>query len=415
MEIRNWLWAGFLLAAAPAWIGSIWCYFAGMHGRIKNLLFAWVSGFMTVMAVSQLMLVPLVLRRYSFAVYRNAATVVYLTLMVMALILNWKRLRAEKLCRTQKIIVATAGRKIAETDVSEKSDLAAGMETAGIEAAETDVPEKSGAAADMEMAVTEKKESWNIWQVLYLIGALGLILLQAVVAGIFQHIDDDDSRFVVEQVMAVEHGAMYTENPVTGKPSYWDMGEVRKDMISPWAMLVAYWCKLSKIAPAVMSHKYMPFYLILLTYAVYALLGMHFWKKDREKVSIFLIFVSALNIYGYFSTHTTSAILLLRIWQGKALAGAMLLPAVFYIMFEIMSGKGKKMWYFLGAVAATAAALASGSGITITPVVIGICGLAELIHTRKIKKGILIWCTAIPSVIYLLCYLFFWQLLKVYF
>lgn len=366
MEIRNWLMAGFLLVAAPAWIGSIWCHFAGMHGRVKNLLFAWVSGFMTVMAVSQIILVPLVLRRYTFAVYRNIATVVYLALMIAAFILNWKQL-------------------------------------------------KPGFLAGRETTVNEKKEPWNIWQVLYLIGALGLILLQAAVAGVFQHIDDDDSRFVVEQVMAVEHGGMYTENPVTGKVSYWDMGEVRKDMVSPWAMLVAYWCKLSKIAPAVMSHKYMPFYLILLTYAVYALLGMHFWKKDREKVSIFLIFVSALNIYGYFSTHTTSAILLLRIWQGKALVGAMLIPTVFYIMFEIMSGREKKMWYFLGAVTATAAALASGSGITITPVAVGICGLAELIHTRKIKQGICIWCTAIPSVIYLLCYLFFWQLLKVYF
>ena len=120
------------------------------------------------------------------------------------------------------------------------------------------------AAEEMtKTAAAVKKESWNIWQVLYLIGALGLILIQAAVAGVFQHIDDDDSRFVVEQVMAVEHGAMYTENPVTGKVSYWDMGEVRKDMVSPWAMLVAYWCKLSGIAPAVMSHKYMPFYLIL--------------------------------------------------------------------------------------------------------------------------------------------------------
>lgn len=357
MEIRNWLVAGLLLVAVPAWIGSIWCHFAGIQGRVKKLLFAWVSGFLTVMAVSQLILVPLVLRRQSFVTYRAVVTVVYLVLMVVAAGVNWKSVKK--------------------------------------------------AAA--------KTEPWNIWQVLYLIGALGLILIQATVAGVFQHIDDDDSRFVVEQVMAVEHGAMYTENPVTGQLSYWDMGEVRKDMVSPWAMLVAYWSDLSGIAPAVMSHKYLPFYLILLTYAVYALLGLHFWKRDREKVSMFLIFVSALNIFGYFSTHTTSAILLLRIWQGKALVGAMLIPAIFYIMFEIMSGSGRKMWYFLGAVAAAAAALASGSGITIAPVVIGICGLAELIHTRKIKKGILIWSTAIPSVIYLLCYLFFWQLLKVYF
>ena len=282
MEIRNWLMAGLLLVVVPSWIGSIWCCFAGMQGRVKNLLFAWVSGFLTVMAVSQVILVPMVLRRCTFAAYRKTATVVYLALMIVAFAVCWKRLKKAKSCRMQESVAAEEMTKT---------------------------------------AAAVKKESWNIWQVLYLIGALGLILIQAAVAGVFQHIDDDDSRFVVEQVMAVEHGAMYTENPVTGKVSYWDMGEVRKDMVSPWAMLVAYWCKLSGIAPAVMSHKYMPFYLILLTYAVYALLGMHFWKRDREKVSIFLIFVSALNIFGYFSTHTTSAVLLLRIWQGKALVG----------------------------------------------------------------------------------------------
>lgn len=367
MEIKNWLVVCLLVVIIPTWIGSIWCHFAEMTGRVKNLLFAWVSGFLTVMAVSQLILVPMVLRRHGFTEYLNAATVLYGILIVWAAYLNRKRLSGRITC----------GRQQDRTETG--------------------------------------RESRNVWQTLFLTGALGLILIQACAVGFFQHIDDDDSRFVVEQVLAVEHGAMYTENPVTGKISYWDMGEVRKDMISPWAMLVAYWCKLSGIAPAIMSHKYLPFFLILLCYAVYALIGMHLFKDDREKVSIFLIFSSALNIYGYFSTHTTSAVMLLRIWQGKALVGAMLVPAMFYIMFELMNQNRKKVWYFMAAVAATAAALASGSGITIIPVVIGICGLAELIHTRKIKNCILIWCTAVPSVVYLLCYLFFWQLLKVYF
>ena len=391
MEIRNWLLAGLLLLAAPAWIGSIWCYFAGIQGKVKNLLFSWVSGFLTVMAVSQVILVPLVLRRYECAVYVKMITLVYIVLMLVALLLNIMRFRREKAggCKWKQMI----GKRKEEA-----------AETQDVKAEET-VPEK----------IAAEKEPWNTWQILYLIGALGLILLQATVVGVLWHMDEDDSRFVVEQVMAVEHGTMYKENPITGSLTYWDMGEVRKDMISPWAMLVAYWCKLSDIAPAIMSHKYMPFYLILLSYAVYALLGMHFFQRDREKVNIFLIFVSALNIFGYFSTHTTSAVMLLRIWQGKALVGATLLPVVFYIMFEIMNGSGKKMWYILGAVAASAAALASGSGITITPVVIGMCGIAEIIHTKKVKKGLLILCTAIPSVIYLLCYLFFWQLVKVYY
>lgn len=367
MEIKNWLVVCLLVVIIPMWIGSIWCYFAGMTGRVKNLLFSWVSGFLTVMAVSQIILVPMVLRRVGFMEYRYTVTVLYIALMVLAVYINRKYLRD----------IIKRGRDKSAAEVS--------------------------------------GERWNTWQILFLTGALGLILLQAGISGFFQHIDDDDSRFVVEQVLAVEHGAMYTQNPVTSEISYWDMGEVRKDMISPWAMLVAYWCKLSGIAPAIMSHKYLPFFLILLCYAVYALLGMHLFKDDREKVSMFLIFASALNIYGYFSTHTTSAVMLLRIWQGKALVGALLVPAMFYIMFEIMNQNEQKVWYFMAAVTAAAAALASGSGITVIPVVIGICGLAELIHTGKIKNCVLIWCTAFPSVVYLLCYLFFWQLLKVYF
>lgn len=359
MEIKNWLAVCCLTVLLPMWIGSIWSYFAKMTGWVKNVLFSWVSGFLTVMAVSQLILVPLILRRFRFSHYCWLATAVYAGLILLALVLNRKRWKEKK-----------------------------------------EIPHS---------------EKWTVWQGLFIFGAVALIFLQAYIASAYQHIDDDDSRFVVEQVMAVEHGVMYTENPVTGKISYWDMGEVRKDMISPWTMLVAYWCKLGGIAPAVMSHKYLPLFLIPLCYAVYALIAMNLFRDDREKTGIFLILSSALHIFGYFSTHTVSAVLLLRIWQGKALVGAMLLPATCYIMFEIMSHGRKQMWYLLAAVCAAAAALASGSGITTVPLLIGVFGIAELIHGRNWKTMVLMWCTAIPSVVYLLCYLFFWQLLKVYF
>lgn len=359
MEIRNWLLTGCLLVLLPIWIGGIWSYFANLQGKLKNLLFSWVSGFLTIMAVSQLILVPLVLRRYGFEYYVRIAIVAYLILLVAAT------------CFWRKIWKNAKQTKIA-------------------------------------------MQPFNCWQTLFLLGAVGLIFLQAFVAGMFQHVDDDDSRFVVEQVLAVEYNDMYKQNPVTGAMTYWDMGEVRKDMVSPWAMQVAFWCKLSQIAPAVMSHKYLPFFLILLTYAVYTLIGMHLFANDREKTSIFLIFASALNLFGYFSTHTTQAVMLLRIWQGKALVGAMLLPAMCYLMMELMNSR-KKVWYFLAAVCSMAAALASGSGITVMPLLVGAFGMAQLVHTRKIKKPILMWCTAIPSVVYLLCYLFFWQVVKIYY
>lgn len=365
MVIKNWVLLSLLLIIAPMIIGTLWTHIIPMDGKVKYVLFCWLTGFLTVMAVSQIILVPLVLRRFTFAHYCNLVVAIYGLLLLVAIVFLYRR----------------RGEIVHQWKTKEAGDA---------------VP-------------------WNVWQILFLLGAVGLIFAQAFVTGYFQHIDDDDSRFVVEQVMAVEKGAMYTENPVTGKISYWDMGEVRKDMVSPWAMLVAFWCKLSGIAPAVLSHKYLPFFLTLLCYGVYALIGMQLLKKDREKVCTFLIFASALNIFGYFSTHTTQAVFLLRLWQGKALVGALMVPAMFYIIYECMNATKKKMWYFLGATGATAACLASGSGITIIPVVIGISGLAELIHSRKIKNAIGMWAMAVPSVVYLACYLFFWQLLKVYF
>ncbi|MDD6056945.1 MAG: DUF6077 domain-containing protein [Clostridiales bacterium] len=366
MEIRNGLVLCLWLVILPSFIGSIWCHFATMTGNIKKLLFCWVSGFLTVMAASQLILVPLTLRRYSFTSYRMWAAAVYLLLIILAAFLLWRRRRV--------------GRSLFERGTAEG-----------------------------------QVQKWNVWQILFFCGAVLLIVAQAFVAAYFEHIDDDDSRFVVLQNLAVDYDSMYKQHPVTGDMVYWNMGELRKDMLSPWAMFLALISRLSGIAPAVLSHKYLPFFLILLCYAVYALLALYFWPKDREKVGMFLIFVGALNLFGYFSTHTTQAVFLLRIWQGKAFVGAMLIPAMSYLLLEVMRREKEKLWYALAAVCSTAAALASGTGITLLPLLVAAFGGAEWIHTRRIKRAALIWVTALPSVGYLLCYLFFWKLVKIYY
>ena len=88
---------------------------------------------------------------------------------------------------------------------------------------------------------------------------------------------------------------------------------------------------------------------------------------------------------------------------------------MFYLICELLEKNEKKIWYAVTALTGLAGALASGIGITALPVVIGVGGIVNLFHRGCVKKTVKIWCTAIPSVICLLCYLFFWQLLKVYF
>ena len=334
MEIRNLLILVLLMVIVPLLIGTIWAGLVQIDHKIKYIAFSWLTGFLTMMALTQMIAVPMVLRRQHFHPFQcaySAVLVIACVIAVVVLLFRWKR---------KKTVWAK-----------------------------------------------QEKMSWTT--ILFVLGAVFLIGIQTYFVSAYQHIDDDDSRFVVE--------------------------EVRKDMVSPWTMFVAYISKISDIPPAILSHRYLPVFLIPMCYIVYAMIGLFFFENNREKTSIFLIFISALQMYGYSSTHTISALMLLRIWQGKALVASLFIPMMFYLICELLEKNEKKIWYAVTALTGLAGALASGIGITALPVVIGVGGIVNLFHRGGVKKTVKIWCTAIPSVICLLCYLFFWQLLKVYF
>lgn len=315
------------------------------------------------MAISQLILVPLVLRRYHFSTYCKIFIPIVIMLVAVGLFLTvWKWKKIKEVCRRQN-----------------------------------------------------SNEHLNVWTLLFMIGAFFCVFAQAYLCSSYQHLDEDDSRFVVEQVVAVENDSMYTQNLVTGKISYWDMGQVRKDMVSPWAMFLAIFAKISRIAPAILCHKYLPFFFLFLCYAIYTLIAMNLLKDNLEKTAIFIILASTINLFGYFSTHTPAAVLLLRLWQGKAFVGGVMIPMIFFSMLEILDNKQGRIWYLFAAIVSCAAALASGTGIITIPIVIGCFSFVSLIHERKWNRMLGIVSTAIPSGVYLLVYLFFWQLLKVYY
>lgn len=91
-------------------------------------------------------------------------------------------------------------------------------------------------------------------------------------------------------------------------------------------------------------------------------------------------------MYGYSSTHTISALMLLRIWQGKALVASLFIPMMFYLICELLEKNEKKIWYAVTALTGLAGALASGIGITALPVVIGVGGIVNLFHRGGVKR-----------------------------
>ncbi len=361
MSFRDILFMSILFVLLPMWIGYFWVVCLKLRGTVSRLLHAWVLGFATMLAVAQVLLVPLV------ALHQSLTTAL--------------------MCWEAVLTLPAAGSFFA-------------LLVQWRESAQTE-------AADKRMRRSETAGQGNrVWTVIFGVLAAILILMQAYIPARYEHRDDDDSRFVSEEVSAVVHDTMYWDDPIGSDQLYWNTGEVKKDLTSPWAMYIAMCSRISDIPPAVLSHTYLPFFLILLCYALYLLIGRVLCSENWEKIFLFLIFLSVLHLWGYTSTHTLASMLLLRIWQGKAVCASFLLPLLFYLMYQVMNRRCRRGWYPLLHVAGTGACLLSGIGIVTGPVVLFLYGIVDFIYYRRWKKTLVIWSAALPGAVCLAYYLF---------
>lgn len=401
MSCKNIIFMTVLFVILPAWIGIIWSEVLKIEGRWQRFFHSWVLGFATMLSIAQVVLVPMVALHRALT---EALRVWQICLTVLSLVIFYLLL-----VKHQNLFTGADGIKnLKETTAAEKNRKLfsrAGMQAEGIKA-ESAVPgaEKSGVLKSVF-------GSDRLW-----IGILGvlvavLLLLQAYIPARYEHSDDDDARFISEEVSAVEHDTMYWDDPITADQLYWNEGEVRKDFTSPWAMYIAMCSKITGIAPAALSHTYLPFFLILLCYGVYFLIGNELLKGAQEKaaplekVLLFLLFLSVLHLWGYTSTHTLASMLLLRIWQGKAVCASFLLPLLFYLMYQVMQRQVKWGWVALLYVASNAACLLSGIGIVTAPVLLFLYGVVDFFYHRNAKKTLAVWLAAVPCGVYFLYYL----------
>lgn len=351
MNCKDVIYLSMMFVTVPMWIGMIWVRLLKLEGLANRVLHAWVFGFATMLATSQLVLVPLVAVEETLTM---AVTIWKLALQCLSVIAFYMLLRDLKLREKKPLIL--------------KED---------------------------------KQENNKGWTIVFAVLAVTLIFVQAYIPAHYEHSDDDDARFIAEQVSAVDHDTMYVESPIEADFMYWDQGEVRKDLTSPWAMFMAMNAKVSGIEPAVLSHSYIPFFLILLCYAVYALIGKVLFRDDWEKTFMFLIFLSVIHLVGYTSTHTLASMLLLRIWQGKAMCAAFMLPLMFYLFYQIMHKEYNHRWLPMLYVASTGACLLSGIGIVTAPIVLCLYGILDFCYYREWRKTFFIWMAAIPCAIFL--------------
>ena len=153
------------------------------------------------------------------------------------------------------------------------------------------------------------------------------------------------------------------------------------------------------------NNTFFPFFMIIICYVLYGMIGNVLFRGDAEKTALFLIVLSVFHIWNFTSTHTLSAMFLLRIWQGKAVCASFALPLFFYLFYQIMKKEAWKRWIPLLYVAGVGTCMLSGIGIVTASVLLAVYGVLDFCYYRNWRKTLAIWLAAVPCVIFLGYYL----------
>lgn len=166
-----------LFVVLPVWIGFLWVWFLDVKGTFMRLCNAWMLGLVTMFAAGQIILVPMILTGKTLTYTIGLWKIILTVLCVLTLILLLKK-------------------------------------------------QEDGGNTRREETQRQKV---GIWGTVFTVLAVVLILIQAWIPFHYQHIDDDDARYVSEEVSAVVHDTLLVDDPITDEYMYWDVGEVRKD------------------------------------------------------------------------------------------------------------------------------------------------------------------------------------------
>lgn len=285
-----------------------------------------------------------------------------------------------------------------------------------------------------EMSWAERIE-WSLFLIL-----LGFQLYKAAAYASF---DGDDAYYVVVSLIAQQADTMYTILPLTGRHTGLDI----RHAMAVFPMWTAFVAKKSHIHATILSHTVLPFLLIPLTYLVYFEIGkLLFGRQEkgkaifvrrtyaaarktkgraadnrdgaasRENLPLFMIVMAVFQIFGNVSIYTNETFFLTRTWQGKAVAGSLVIPALLWLFLLLQRGReqgdtmtgerqgNKGLWIMLVCVNITAG-ICSSIAVFLVSILMAVTAVCLAFVERDIKILFKMGAACIPSAVYVLAYL----------
>lgn len=341
-----------LFGIIPFIFGLLWTGVIKDVYEKNSIALSYVMGVMTMLILYQIPAVPMIILKQSFSALTNIWIIEVIVLCLLSIILNFKRL---------KVI---ASRKKDEMKGWVKTDWLSKVLTFSF---------------------------------------VVLVLIQAVLLSYASLYDTDDARYTAESLDAMNTDKMLLTHPLTGEALEAPLGEMVKDVVSPFSMMQGSISKILGIHPATLCHVILPLFLIPLCYFVYWLLARQvFGIENREKRLFFMNFMCILFIFGKLSAFWDSAYLLWRIWQGKAILATIIIPFLFWIMHGIMDDMGRREYYILLCLTMWGSCILTPMGMVLPIVITGIYGLFICFYNKNIKVLFQLGICYIPTFIYLI-------------
>lgn len=229
--------------------------------------------------------------------------------------------------------------------------------------------------------------------------AVLLILMQAAIVALYAHFDADDAFYVATAVTSVETDTIFSVNAYTGL-DYLTIQSRSRYILSPFPVFLAMISQLcGGLHPSIVAHTIFPPVFLILTYTVLYQFGRKWFPDDSRRRGIFIFLTAVLSCFTSFSAYYAGNFQMIRIWQGKALLAAAMIPLLIYLsLCIIMEEKPEYPWYFL-LLLNLGCCLLTSMGIMLAPLIQGIFILLCLLQFRSLKrmcKGLL---CCIPSLI----------------
>lgn len=259
------------------------------------------------------------------------------------------------------------------------------------------------------------------WLIFFVL--LGFQLYKAVA---YTSFDGDDAYYVVESLIAQEAGVMYRILPLTGGSTGLDV----RHAMAVFPMWVAYISVRAGVHATIVSHVMMPLVLIPLTYLLYYEIGRALFAGSggqqsaidgaaqsgghvfrRENLPVFMILMAVFQIFGNVSIYTSETFFLTRTWQGKAVAGALVIPALVWVFLQIYDRGVKNgrtdagIWMLLVCVNMTAG-VCSSIAVFLVCILIAVTTFCLAVAERDWKVLFKVGFACIPNVVYMAIYVF---------